>query len=1074
MRRVFTFVALLVAISVSSCAYDDTFVVNSITDLQKRVAILEQLQNASDKGLLIDSITEIEEGYIIKFSDGSEITVYHGKDGENGADGNDGADGKDGENGKDGADGKDGSDANCIIADIVIGEDTITIYLSDGTSFTFNRVKEETFDVVFVNTEGLVCYPGASVEVAYTIVGGDDKTAIECWGNAGWDASIIKTNATEGKVKVASPKDSKSGKVVVLATSGNGGVVMKSLYFDEGILSNIMESYEADWQTSTIEVTLKTNLNYDVRIPAEAQSWLSVADTRATLRTDKLTFTLAENPESEPARTATVELVGECGDLLQSFEITQKSQPASTPIEFADQCVKMVCVEKFDKNGDGELSPKEAAEVTSIPEYFFGNYATAVKSFNELQYFINLKSFSEYAFYYCRSLTSVTIPDSVTTIGDGAFYDCYSLTSVTIPDNVTTIGNYAFDYCSSLANVTIGDSVTTIGDYAFRDCSSLANVTIGDSVTTIGGYVFCGCSSLTSVTIPDSVTTIQEWAFSGCTSLANVTIGDSVTTIGGYVFYGCSSLTSVTIPDSVTSIGHMAFYGCSSLASITIPDSVTTIQEWAFSGCRSLTSVYITDIAAWCNISFIGTQSCHPFTSANQRGENIGNLYLNDELVTDLTIPNSVTSIKRSTFVFCSSLTSVTIPDSVTTIGEYAFCNCSKLTSVAIGNKVTSIEKYAFWNCNSLISVTIPNNVATIEYSAFSKCRNLQKFNGKFASEDGRCLIIDGALYSFAPAELAEYTIPDSVTTIGDDAFYGCSSLTSVTIPDSVTTIGDDAFAYCDSLKGVYCKATTPPTAGNYMFNNTSSNLKIYVPTQSVEVYKSASGWSEYADDIVAYDFENDCVYVYDLAKSWLGTYTAQALQLATIGQGVTVFDEVTNFTFTVTLMENSNDQVLVDGLSILGEGNPVLGQVTTDADGNYLLSVFNQVNLGEVSSNLYKLWYAFCDIPAYGDYYFVGGDYPAITFTMTKDGAISCENYTGKLYDGSDFTVCAFDVVGVDGQGNLKGMLTGQDGSLYNTWKFGTYTNIVKTEAIPSALSVNARNLSVGEIIPASMVVAM
>lgn len=208
-----------------------------------------------------------------------------------------------------------------------------------------------------------------------------------------------------------------------------------------------------------------------------------------------------------------------------------------------------------------------------------------------------------------------------------------------------------------------------------------------------------------------------------------------------------------------------------------------------------------------------------------------------------------------------------------------------------------------------------------------------------------------------------------------------------------------------------------------------------------------------------------------DAAKAWTGSYSAQATQLVTIDEEVTVVDQVTNFNFTVAPMEGTADQVLVDGLSIFGEGTPALGQVATDAEGNYQMAVFNFASLGEVAADTYMVWYAFCDVPAYGDYYFVGGDYPAIIFTMTKDGAISCENYAGKLQDGTDFTVCAFDVVGVDGQGKLKGMFQGQDGSVFNTWKFGVYTNVAKTEAAASALSAKP---AIAGVVPTSVVVAM
>ena len=206
-----------------------------------------------------------------------------------------------------------------------------------------------------------------------------------------------------------------------------------------------------------------------------------------------------------------------------------------------------------------------------------------------------LKQINEHAFRKRRGITSVTIPDSVTSIGWGAFSGCDSLTSVTIGNGVTSIRGHAFGYCTSLTSITIPDSVTSIGDSAFPGCTSLASVTIGNGVESIGGYAFRGCRALTSVTIPDSVTSIGSSAFWRCSSLTSVTIGNGVTSIGNRAFWDCTSLTSITIPNSVTSIGSSAFYKCDSLTSVTIPDSVTSIGDYAFSACTSLTSVTIPD-----------------------------------------------------------------------------------------------------------------------------------------------------------------------------------------------------------------------------------------------------------------------------------------------------------------------------------------------------------------------------------------------------------------------------------------------------------------------------------------------
>ncbi|MBQ4268587.1 MAG: leucine-rich repeat domain-containing protein, partial [Clostridia bacterium] len=270
------------------------------------------------------------------------------------------------------------------------------------------------------------------------------------------------------------------------------------------------------------------------------------------------------------------------------------------------------------------------------------------------------------------------------------------------------------------------------------------------------------------------VKNIYDNAFKNA-SITSIIIPDSVMSIGDDAFRGCSSLTNIVIPDSVTSIGSSAFDGCSGLTGVEIGDSVTSIGRSAFYNCSSLTSVYITDIAAWCNISFKG-DSANPLYSAE-------NLYLNNELVTELEIPDTVTKIKADAFAHFRGLTSVVIPDSVTSIGSSAFYYCRSLTSVVIGKSVTSIGDSAFVGCNSL------------QYNVKDNLKYLgSKDNDYFA------------LITVVNQNLSSYKIDENTKIIADSAFEDCNRLARVTIPDSVTSIGNAAFYDCDSLTSVYYK----------------------------------------------------------------------------------------------------------------------------------------------------------------------------------------------------------------------------------------------------------------------------
>ncbi len=401
--------------------------------------------------------------------------------------------------------------------------------------------------------------------------------------------------------------------------------------------------------------------------------------------------------------------------------------------------------------------------VTSISSYLFSycNKLTTITVSEDNQSFSSLNGalFNKDKTTLLRgpgSVTSYSVPESVTTIGDHAFDGCRNLTSITIPDSVTIIDTNAFVGCSNLTSITIPESVTTIGYDAFRDCENLESINIPNSVTTIADGTFSGCTNLTSLTaswvpaelkgqimymtIPEDVTYIESYWFQGCTSLQSITVDEKNTaysSLNGALFNkdrttllrGPGSETSYSVPNSVTTIDAYAFSGCGNLTSITIPDSVTEIGDYAFENCKSLSSIKL---------------------------------------------PNKITFIYWGMFSGCSSLTSITIPERVTGIGDEAFRGCSNLTSI-----------------------TIPDYVKTIGNDVFAGCTSLVTLTASWVPEElkGRIMYV---------------TIPEGVKTLKAGAFSSCSALKTVRFPTTLETLTTGTFANCNALEEVVFLGSVP------------------------------------------------------------------------------------------------------------------------------------------------------------------------------------------------------------------------------------------------------------------------
>ncbi len=548
-------------------------------------------------------------------------------------------------------------------------------------------------------------------------------------------------------------------------------------------------------------------------------------------------------------------------------------------------------------------------DITTLSSVIIGDYVTSVPS---------------YIFSGCTGLTYVSIGNSVTSIGSSAFSNCSGLTSVTIGNSVTTIGMQAFRGCSSLTGVTIPNSVTSISSGVFRDCNGLQTLAFEDGEINLSLYTassvdlclncpietlyigrtlsysnedyspFAGITTLYSVTIGEHVTeipkctfknctnltelifnatscisvgsTINERAFYGCTNIKEASLGNNVAIIPAYLFYGCENLMELQIPNSVTEIGDYALYKCSELTGdLNISDGVTRIGEYAFYYCSNLTGDInlpkgITEIN---NYTFYKCSNLSKVTipeSVTKIGEYA--FYGCSNMTGEINLPVGITEINKSTFYWCSNLSKVTIPESVTSIGDYAFCNCSGLTEVNFnatactsagsslsssafsgcsniptinfGDNVTIIPAYLCYNLVGLKEITIPNSVTSIGNDAFYNCTKLTEvnFNATACTSAGS----SSAAAFNGCSKLSMMNIGDNVTII--PAYLCCNlvGLKEITIPNSVTSLGSYAFYNCSGLTGELTISESMTSISNYAFSGCTGLTSVTIPNSVISI----------------------------------------------------------------------------------------------------------------------------------------------------------------------------------------------------------------------------------------------
>lgn len=877
MKRQFTYLLLAITLIIAGCSesFDDSKIWDKLDDHENRIVKLEELckqMNANISSLqtivtalqnndYITGVTPITQngetiGYTITFSKSESITIYHGKNGE---------DGKDGQNGKDGVDGKDG-----YTPQIGVKKDSDGLYYwtLDGQwllDANGDKIKAQGTD----GKDGADGAPGADGEDGKDGINGTD-------GANGKDGVTPQLKIEDGywfvsydnggswtKLGKATGEDGKDGENGANGADGAAGADGDSFFKEvvvegqsvrfvfadgseveiplsaQGAVSNLQSiAYIPKYSDGKATVNVISESSRVVEMDFELSPISAAAEVAAnwsTLVNMKAVYTatraveLVEMPIlscKADSATGVITVAASAANLSEEFIAGTQSASArlaisgenfnivSDYIPLVAQVIVQPDNEIWYSSTDGKAVTPKVAMVTRSS----GNVENIFDSTTNmwvLRYESAVVEIPQDAFSGCKTLATISLPNSVTKIGSSAFKNCTGLTGTfVIPESVTEIGEQAFYKCNAITSfessfasedgrsLIVNDALVAVAQ------GNLIEHTIPAGVTTIEASAYESCKTLTAVTIPEGVESIGKNAFGWCSNLQRVTLPKSLTSIGESAFNGCSLLASIDIPEGVTEIGASAFASCKSLKSVVIPNNLASINKMTFSFCNALGSVTIgSNVTTICQQAFY---SCGALA--------------------EITIPDSVKSIEKQAFRNCKSLTAVTLGAGVESFGESVFEGCAKLETISLPENTTTIGNRMFYQCTALKSITIPKNVNLIPEMAFSDCESLSSI-----TLEGKDIEIGSS--AFESCAFTELNIFDNVAIIGENAFKYCESLTSAVISANVKSIGESAFN-SSALESVTLSEGIT-SIGDFAFASTQLT-EIVIPSSVISIGNSA------------------------------------------------------------------------------------------------------------------------------------------------------------------------------------------------------------------------------------------